>query len=82
MYREQGHYLDRIYKWADKVGIDYIRETLLDDAQRKSYAESFHFSQKFYQVDPWAERVKGKEAHHFTPIEIVQPKAELLEPAE
>ncbi len=82
MYREQGHYLDRIYKWVDKVGLDYIRETMLDDEQRKVYAESFHFSQTFYQVDPWAERVKGKEAHHFTPIEIVQPKAGILEPAE
>ncbi len=82
MYREQGHYLDRIYKWVDKVGLDYIRETMLDDIQRKAYAESFHFSQKFYQVDPWKERVEGKEAHHFTPIEIVQPKAEVLEPAE
>lgn len=82
MYREQGHYLDRIYKWVDKVGLDYIRDTMLDDAQRKTYAERFHFSQKFYQVDPWAERVAGKEAHHFKPIEIVQPKAGILEPAE
>lgn len=74
MYREQGHYLDRIYKWMDKVGIDYIRETLLDDEKRKSYADAFYFSQKFYQIDPWRERVEGKDAHHFTPLEIVMPK--------
>ncbi|MCL4139487.1 UNVERIFIED_CONTAM: hypothetical protein GTU68_056727 [Idotea baltica] len=74
MYREQGHYLDRIYKWVDKVGLEYIRETMLDDQQRKTYAESFHYSQKFYQIDPWRERVEGKDAHHFSPIEVVMPK--------
>ena len=75
MYREQGHYLDRIYKWADKVGIDYIRDTLINDAEaRREYHDRFVFSQKFYQIDPWAERVAGKEAHHFKRIEIVQPK--------
>ena len=74
MYREQGHYLDRIYKWMDKVGLDYIRERMLDDEERKALAERFYFSQKFYQVDPWRERVEGKEAHHFKNIEIVTPK--------
>jgi len=75
MYREQGHYLDRIYKWVEKVGIDYIRETLINDAEaRREYHDRFVFSQKFYQIDPWAERVAGKESHHFKRIEIVQPK--------
>ena len=83
MYREQGHYLDRMYKWKDKVGFDYIRETIMEGAAaRKEYFDRFVFSQKFYQIDPWAERVAGKEAHHFNPIEIVQPKAGILEPAE
>lgn len=75
MYREQGHYLDRIYKWMDKVGLDYIKETIMENAEaRKAYYDSFVFSQKFYQIDPWAERVAGKEAHHFSPIEVVMPK--------
>ena len=79
MYREQGHYLDRIYKWADKVGLDYIRELLMNDAEaRKAYYDSFVYSQKFMQIDPWAERVAGKEAHHFTPLEIIMPKEAAL----
>jgi len=83
MYREQGHYLDRMYKWKDKVGFVYIRQTIMDDAEaRKAYYDKFVFSQKFFQIDPWAERVAGKEVHHFNPIEIVQPKAGVLEPAE
>ena len=75
MYREQGHYLDRMYKWKDKVGLEYIKETIMNDAEaRKAYYDKFVFSQKFYQIDPWAERVEGKEAHHFNEIEIVMPK--------
>ena len=75
MYREQGHYLDRMYKWKDKVGLEYIKETIMNDAEaRKAYYDKFVFSQKFYQVDPWAVRVEGKEAHHFNEIEIVMPK--------
>ncbi|MCP4821332.1 MAG: hypothetical protein GY883_19280, partial [Shimia sp.] len=41
-----------------------------DDLEnRKALAERFHYSQKFYQIDPWAERAKqGKDAHEFAPI--------------
>ncbi|PHR54578.1 MAG: nitrite reductase large subunit [Robiginitomaculum sp.] len=66
MYREQADYLDRIYKWADKVGYDYIRSVIVEDAgARKAYSDKFLFSQTFMQDDPWKERVDGKEAHHF-----------------
>jgi len=74
MYREQGHYLDRMYKWRDKVGMEYIVDTIMNDAQaRKAYYDKFVYSQTFMQIDPWAERVAGKEAHHFKALEIVQP---------
>ena len=45
-----------------------------DSAARKAYYDSFVCSQKFMQIDPWAERVKGKEAHHFKALEIIMPK--------
>ncbi len=31
MYREQGHYLERIYKWAKRVGLDEIRRQIVED---------------------------------------------------
>ncbi len=68
-YRETGFYLERIYKWADRLGYDHIKSVIYDDADaRKAYAERFAFSQKFSQVDPWAERVAGAEAHEFAPM--------------
>jgi nitrite reductase (NADH) large subunit len=29
------------------------------------------FSQKFAQVDPWSERVSGKDKHEFAPMAAV-----------
>lgn len=69
MYREQGYYLERIYKWADRVGYDYIKSVIMDDLDaRAAYLERFVFSQKFAQIDPWAEFVGGKDAHEFAPM--------------
>ena len=33
LYREQGRYLERIYKWAKRVGIETIRRQALEDAR-------------------------------------------------
>jgi len=69
LYREQGHYLERIWKWAKRVGEDVIREQVVEDlGRRKALFNRFVFSQKFAQTDPWAERVAGKDAHEFAPM--------------
>ncbi len=79
MYREQAVYLDRIYKWADKVGVEHIREVLTgDDEARRSYYDRFVYSQQFMQTDPWAERAQGGEAHEFNPLAPIR----ILEAAE
>ncbi len=72
MYREQGRYLERIYKWAKRIGVDEIRRQILDDGERRrAYYDRFVFSQSFAQVDPWAERVSGKDKHEFRPIATI-----------
>ncbi len=76
LYREQGRYLERIYKWAKRVGLDIIRKQIMDDLpRRKALYERFMISQTFAQTDPWAERVAGKEAHEFTPMADLTFKA-------
>ena len=78
MYREQGRYLERIYKWAKRIGYDEVRRQVLEDeTRRKEYYDRFVFSQKFAQVDPWSERVSGKDKHEFKPMATLS-----LEPAE
>ncbi|TNC74750.1 nitrite reductase large subunit NirB [Rubellimicrobium roseum] len=72
MYREQGRYLERIYKWTKRIGVPEIRRQIMDDLpRRKSYFDRFVFSQKFAQVDPWSERVSGKDKHEFKPMAVV-----------
>ncbi|CAG1005489.1 MAG: NAD(P)/FAD-dependent oxidoreductase [Rhizobiaceae bacterium] len=73
MYREQARYLERIYKWARRVGYDEIRRQVLHDLpRRKEYYDRFVFSQKFAQVDPWSERVSGKDKNEFRPLADVR----------
>ncbi len=76
MYREHGHYLERIYKWARRIGYDEVRRQIIDDHdKRKAYFERFVLSQKFAQVDPWRERVEGKDQHEFVPLSTLSLEA-------
>ncbi len=76
MYREQGRYLERIYKWAKRIGLDEIRRQIMDEPEkRKAYYDRFVFSQKFAQVDPWSERVSGKDKHEFNPMATLSLEA-------
>ena len=72
MYREQGRYLERIYKWAKRVGVDEIRRQVLDALdKRTAFYTRFIYSQQFAQVDPWSERVSGKDKQEFKPLAAV-----------
>ena len=33
LYREEARYLERTAPWIERVGVDYVRSRLLDDAQ-------------------------------------------------
>jgi len=72
MYREQARYLERIYKWAKRIGVEEVRRQVLEDQdRRRGYFERFVYSQKFAQVDPWSERVSGLHKHEFRPLAAV-----------
>lgn len=59
LYRESAAYLDRPYKWVAKVGIDWVAEQVVDDAEnRMALCERFEISQSVYRKDPWAEQAK------------------------
>ncbi|WP_299285534.1 nitrite reductase large subunit NirB [uncultured Tateyamaria sp.] len=77
LYRENAKYLDRIYKWMGKVGLDWISERIVDDLDsRMALVDRFEVSQSIYRKDPWAE-------HASTRAETYRPLANLsLEAAE
>jgi len=77
LYREHAKYLDRPYKWIAKVGLEWVRERIVEDpAERRALVERFELSQTIYRKDPWAEHAREKS-------ETYQPLADLtLEAAE
>jgi len=63
LYREEARYLDRTAPWVERVGLDYVKERIVEDAAgRKALHARFLYSQQFFQTDPWEERNPGKEA--------------------
>ena len=69
MYREQGYYLERIYKWAARTGTAEISEQILaNPGRRREYYERFVASQRKAQIDPWTERASGLERLEFVSL--------------
>lgn len=68
LYREEAHYLERTAPWVARRGIDYVKEKLADEANRRALHARFLYSQKFAQDDPWAERANGADAHEFAKL--------------
>ena len=67
-YREDAWYGERIYKWMDRVGLEALRAAVEDPDERKALYDRFTYAQRFYRVDPWAERVAGRHAEEFNPL--------------
>jgi nitrite reductase (NADH) large subunit len=69
LYREHAKYLDRPYKWIEKVGLAWVRAQVVDDLEnRAALVARFDHSQTIYQTDPWAERTEGAAIREFTPL--------------
>jgi nitrite reductase (NADH) large subunit len=57
LYREQGRYLERIYKWVEaRRRRHHPRADRRGSERARALAGRFGISQRFAQVDPWAER--------------------------
>jgi nitrite reductase (NADH) large subunit len=66
LYREEARYLERTAPWVARVGIDYVRRRMVEDADgRRALHGRFLISQRAVQTDPWAERAGGAAAHEY-----------------
>ncbi len=75
LYREEARYLERTAQWIERAGIAYIKDRVVrDKLGRRALAARFHDSQRNVQVDPWAARAEGAEAHEFAPLCHLIPK--------
>ncbi len=74
LYREDAHYLERTAPWLERKGLDWIKSQLFDDPDAiKNLARRFRFSQKFWQVDPWANRAGGAHKDLHSHLAEVRP---------
>jgi nitrite reductase (NADH) large subunit len=71
MYREQGHHNERTAPWIERVGLTHIKQALDNPELRRALFDRFTLSQKYAQIDPWAERASGSVARSdFEPIQL------------
>ncbi len=63
IYREEARYLDRTVHWIERVGLDYVKQRVLEDAEGRKAA----FKRLLYAlqgaVDPWKERATKRDEH-------------------
>ncbi|NIR28703.1 MAG: NAD(P)/FAD-dependent oxidoreductase [Gammaproteobacteria bacterium] len=72
LYREEARYLERTAPWIERVGLTYVKERVVIDAEgRRALAARFYRAQREGQHDPWQERATGVERGEFTPLREV-----------
>jgi nitrite reductase (NADH) large subunit len=71
LYREEGWYLERTVHYVQRVGLDYVKSRILDDAEnRLALYERLLFSLKD-APDPWTQPEKaGVDLRQFQPISL------------
>jgi nitrite reductase (NADH) large subunit len=69
LYREEGWYLERTVHYVSRVGLDYVKKKILDDAAlRKALWERLQYSLDG-EPDPWFEFEKAKvDLRQFNPV--------------
>ena len=68
LYREEAFYLDRTVHYLHRVGMDYIKARVVDDAQnRQVLYERLLFALDGLQ-DPWKARVEGAKKEEYVPL--------------
>ncbi|PIQ13622.1 MAG: nitrite reductase large subunit [Hydrogenophilales bacterium CG_4_9_14_3_um_filter_59_35] len=68
LYREEARYLDRTVHWVQRVGLDYVKARVVDDAEnRKALYERLLFALQDTQ-DPWSEMAAAPARKEFEVI--------------
>jgi nitrite reductase (NADH) large subunit len=72
LYREEGWYLERTVHYIGRVGLDYVKKKILEDAEgRKALWERLQFALDG-EPDPWFESSQASvDVRQFTPVAVV-----------
>ncbi|MEJ8853247.1 nitrite reductase large subunit NirB [Variovorax robiniae] len=72
LYRTEGWYLERTVHYISRVGLDYVKKKIIDDAEgRKALWERLQFALDG-EPDPWFESVQASvDVRQFTPVAAI-----------
>jgi nitrite reductase (NADH) large subunit len=55
-YRERAEHLERTYAYLERVGIEAVREAVLDSSEQAALLERYRIAKAACDPDPWRER--------------------------
>jgi nitrite reductase (NADH) large subunit len=71
LYREEAYYLDRTVHYIARVGLDYVKQKVVEDAaSRKALYERLLYSLEGLP-DPWEARIEGMQKNEYIPLKVV-----------
>ena len=68
-YREKADYLERTYSYLERVGIDAVREAVLDPARQAELLERYAIAKAAADPDPWLERHQPVHPKQFAELD-------------
>jgi nitrite reductase (NADH) large subunit len=73
LYRLEGWYLERTVHYVGRVGLDYVKQRIVEDAEgRRALWEQLQFALDG-EPDPWLERDKAAvDTRQFQPVAVVE----------
>ncbi len=70
LYREEAYYLDRTAPYVERVGLDYVKALVVENAEnRRALYDRFLHAQTFSQHDPWAAQNENTTFKTLVPAE-------------
>jgi nitrite reductase (NADH) large subunit len=70
-YRESADYLERTYAYLERVGIEAVREIVLDPEQADELYERYRIAKAAADPDPWRERHDPVHPRQFAELDGV-----------
>lgn len=70
LYREEAYYLDRTVHYIARVGLDYVKQKVVEDAaNRRALFERLLYSLEGLS-DPWEARQQGAQQREYIPLKV------------
>jgi nitrite reductase (NADH) large subunit len=80
-YRERGEHLERTYGYLERVGIEAVRELVLDPDEQAALLERYRIAKAACDPDPWRERSAPVHPRQFAELDS-DPELDLVALAE